>query len=173
MGAGVGNYGRLAAEPADEFLERANIRPTAPVTERPAAHIAHQLPRLRTELVAAARDENLLLATFYDRKLIEPPPNAAPGYSFRTMPLNRAAPLRGRRAGGRTSNMYAFALRMRDDALRVAPRFYTIVTVWSPSGPQSRSSIDIGSQTGGTPYQKFTNWDGSPPHSIPFEFRIP
>ncbi|HVC31548.1 MAG TPA: pyruvate carboxylase subunit B [Steroidobacteraceae bacterium] len=84
----MGYYGRLAARPSDEFLERANIRPTDLVTERPAAHIAPWLPRLRAELGAAASDEDLLLAAFYDRKLLEPLRNPAPGCSFRATPLN-------------------------------------------------------------------------------------
>ncbi|HVC12228.1 MAG TPA: hypothetical protein VNE59_11365, partial [Burkholderiales bacterium] len=84
----MGYYGRLAARPADEFLERANIRPSELVTERPAEHIAPWLPRLRTELGATASDEDLLLAAFYDRKLIEPLRNPAPECSFRTTPLN-------------------------------------------------------------------------------------
>jgi pyruvate/oxaloacetate carboxyltransferase len=83
----MGYYGRLAAKPSDEFLERAGIRPEDLVSEGPATHIAPWLPRLRAELGAAASDEDLLLAAFYDRKLIEPLRNPAPECSFRTTPL--------------------------------------------------------------------------------------
>ena len=82
-----GYYGRLAAKPADEFLERANIRDSEYVTEAPAAHIEPWVPRLRAELGAAAGDEDVLLAAFYDRKLIEPLRNPAPECRFRTTPL--------------------------------------------------------------------------------------
>ena len=84
----LGYYGRLAAKPSDEFLERASIRPSERVSERPAEHIAPWLPRLRAELGAGASDEDLLLAAFYDRKLIEPLRNPAPECRFRTTPLH-------------------------------------------------------------------------------------
>jgi oxaloacetate decarboxylase alpha subunit len=83
----MGYYGRLAARPSDEFLERADIRPSEMVSERPAEHIAPWLARLRSELGASASDEDLLLAAFYDRKLIEPLRNPAPECRFRTTPL--------------------------------------------------------------------------------------
>jgi len=82
-----GYYGRLAAQPSDEFLERANIRPSEYVTEAPAAHLEPWIPRLRAELGSAAGDEDLLLAAFYDRKLIAPLRNPAPECRFRTTPL--------------------------------------------------------------------------------------
>ena len=82
-----GYYGRLAAQPSDEFLERANIDPTEYVTEAPAAHLAPAIPRLRAELGSAATDEDLLLAAFYARKLIEPLRNPASECGFRTTPL--------------------------------------------------------------------------------------
>ena len=82
-----GYYGRLAAQPSDEFLERANIDPTEYVTEAPAAHLAAAIPRLRAELGSAATDEDLLLAAFYARKLIEPLRNPASECGFRTTPL--------------------------------------------------------------------------------------
>src|SRR5207248_1236585 len=82
-----GYYGRLAAKPSDEFLERANIRDSEYVTEAPAAHLEPWVPRLRAELGSAAGDEDLLLAAFYDRKLIEPLRNPAPECRFRTTPL--------------------------------------------------------------------------------------
>jgi pyruvate/oxaloacetate carboxyltransferase len=83
----LGYYGRLAARPSDEFLERAKIRPSEMVHERPGEHIEARIPRLRQELGAAASDEELLLAAFYDRKLLEPLKRPAPEYSFRTSPL--------------------------------------------------------------------------------------
>ena len=82
-----GYYGRLAAQPSDEFLERANIRPSEYVTEAPAVHLEPWIPRLRAELGPAASDEDLLLAAFYDRKLIALLRNPAPECRFRTTPL--------------------------------------------------------------------------------------
>jgi len=82
-----GYYGRLAAQPSDEFLERANIRPSEYVTEAPAAHLEPSIPRLRAELGSAASDEDLLLAAFYDSKLLAPLRNPVPGCCFRTTPL--------------------------------------------------------------------------------------
>jgi oxaloacetate decarboxylase alpha subunit len=83
----MGYYGRLAATPADAFLERANIRPEDCVTEAPAAHLPPWVPRLRAELGAAASDEDVLLAAFYDRKLIAALRDPRPECSFRTTPL--------------------------------------------------------------------------------------
>ena len=83
----MGYYGRLAAKPSDEFLNRANIGASEYVTEAPAAHLEPAIPRLRAELGAAATDEDILLAAFYDRKLLEPLRNPAPECQFRTTPL--------------------------------------------------------------------------------------
>jgi pyruvate/oxaloacetate carboxyltransferase len=82
-----GYYGRLAARPSDAFLERANIRDAEYVTEAPAAHIEPWIPRLRSELGAAAGDEDVLLAAFYERKLIAELRNPVPECRFRTTPL--------------------------------------------------------------------------------------
>jgi pyruvate/oxaloacetate carboxyltransferase len=82
-----GYYGRLAATPSPEFLERAGIDATDYVTEAPAAHLEPWIPRLRGELGTGARDEDVLLAAFYDRKLIEPLRNPVPDCRFRTTPL--------------------------------------------------------------------------------------
>jgi len=82
-----GYYGRLAAQPSDEFLERANIRDSEYVTEAPAAHIDPWVARLRAELGSAAGDEDVLLAAFYDRKLIEGLRSPVPDCRFRTTPL--------------------------------------------------------------------------------------
>ena len=83
----MGYYGRLAAQPEPAFLERANFRPDEFVTERPAEHIAPWLPRLRAEVGTGARDENLLLAAFYDKALLSPLKKPAPSYQFGTWPL--------------------------------------------------------------------------------------
>ena len=82
-----GYYGRVAAPLAPEFLERANIRDWEYVTEAPAKHLEPWIPRLRRELGAGVTDEDLLLAAFYDRKLIEPLRNPTPECTFRTSPL--------------------------------------------------------------------------------------
>ena len=83
----MGYYGRLAAAPSAEFLDRAGIHPDDFVEEAPAAHIEPWVPRLRAELGAAASDEDLLLAAFYDRKLIEPLRDPRAECRFRTTPL--------------------------------------------------------------------------------------
>lgn len=93
-----GYYGRVAAQLAPEFLERANIRDWEYVTEAPAAHLQPWIPRLRRDLGAAATDEDLLLAAFYDRKLIEPLRNPAPECSFRTTPLTELVGFLARRS---------------------------------------------------------------------------
>jgi pyruvate/oxaloacetate carboxyltransferase len=82
-----GYYGRLAAPPSDEFLERANIRDSEYVTEPPAAHVEPWIPRLRAELGASAGDEDVLLAAFYEPKLVAQLRNPVPECSFRTTPL--------------------------------------------------------------------------------------
>ena len=84
----MGYYGRLAAQPAAEFLERAGIKPGEAVTERPGEHIEPRVPRLRRELGAGVSDEDLLLAAFYDKTLLEPLQKAPPAYDFRTTPLH-------------------------------------------------------------------------------------
>ena len=84
----LGYYGRLAAQPADEFLERAGIRPQDRVTERPGEHLEPRLPRLRRELGPGVSDEALLLSAFYDKALLEPLKRRPPAYAFRTTPLH-------------------------------------------------------------------------------------
>ena len=83
----MGFYGRLAAEPSAEFMERANIRPQDIVTEPPGRHVSPWLPRLRAELGPGASDEELLLHAFYDKTLLAPLAKPAPAYEFRTSPL--------------------------------------------------------------------------------------
>jgi pyruvate/oxaloacetate carboxyltransferase len=82
-----GYYGRLAAQPAPEFLERARIRPDEMVTERPGEHIDAWLPRLRKQLGAATSDEDLLLHAFYDEKLLAPLRDPTPECEQGTTPL--------------------------------------------------------------------------------------
>jgi len=83
-----GYYGKLAAEPSAAFLERANIRPEEYVNEAPAAHIEPWIPRLRDELGPHATDEDLLLAAFYDRKLVAELRDPVPECEFRATPLS-------------------------------------------------------------------------------------
>ena len=58
------------------------------MTERPGEHIEPWVPRLRRELGAGVSDEDLLLAAFYDKTLLEPLQKAPPAYDFRTTPLH-------------------------------------------------------------------------------------
>ena len=82
-----GYYGRLAAQPASEFLERANFRPEEMVTERPAEHVEPWLPKLRARLGSGASDEDLLLHAFYDEKLLAPLRDPTPECEPSTTPL--------------------------------------------------------------------------------------
>ena len=81
-----GYYGKLAAKPSDEVLNRLNLKPSDFVTERPAEHIEPWIPRLRKEL-GPVSDEELLLHAFYDRKLLEPLKKPQQEYQYRTTPL--------------------------------------------------------------------------------------
>jgi pyruvate/oxaloacetate carboxyltransferase len=83
----TGGYGRLAAEPSAEFLERANIRVGEISTTRPGDAIEPGLPRLRARLGAATSDEDLLLAAFYEPSLLAPLRTPQPTYRFSTTPL--------------------------------------------------------------------------------------
>ncbi|MEK7862631.1 MAG: carboxylase, partial [Chloroflexota bacterium] len=94
----LGYYGRLAAEPSGEFLERAGIRPGEMVTERPAEHLEPWIPRLREELGPGVSDEDLLLAAFYDKALLEPLKKPAPEYRMRTTPLYELVQYLGNRS---------------------------------------------------------------------------
>ena len=86
----MGYYGKLAAPLAPEFLERLNVKQKDFTTQRPGDHIEPWLPRLRRELPGAS-DEELLLAAFYDRKLLEPLRKPQPEYAWRTTPLAELA----------------------------------------------------------------------------------
>ncbi|MDE2503710.1 MAG: hypothetical protein KGL18_12155, partial [Burkholderiales bacterium] len=55
--------------------------------QRAGADLAPALGRLRAELGAAAGDEDLLLAAFYDRSLIEPLAAGLPPCRYGTTPL--------------------------------------------------------------------------------------
>jgi len=93
-----GYYGKLAAEPSAAFLERANIRPEEYVTEAPAAHIESWIPRLRADLGPHATDEDILLAAFYDRKLVSELKDPVPDCEFRTTPLSELVAFLAKRA---------------------------------------------------------------------------
>ena len=82
-----GYYGRLAAEPSAEFMERARIRPEERVTERPAEHLEPWIPGLRKRLGPGVTDEDILLHAFYDEKLITPLRDPAPECRESTTPL--------------------------------------------------------------------------------------
>jgi len=83
----TGYYGRLAAKPSENFLDRANIKPNEMATQWPASHIPPGLPRLRSRFGAASSDEDLLLAAFYDKSILAPLKKSASKYQFRTWPL--------------------------------------------------------------------------------------
>lgn len=84
----MGAYGRLAAAPSAEFLTKAAIRAEDISSERAGARLEPALPRLRQELGASMSDEDLLLAAFYDRSLLEPLKKAPPApCRFSTTPL--------------------------------------------------------------------------------------
>jgi len=85
-----GYYGKLAAPLSGEFLDKINLKEKELLRGRPGEHIKPWLPRLRRELPGAS-DEELLLAAFYDRNLLEPLRKPQPQYSFRTTPLAELA----------------------------------------------------------------------------------
>ncbi|MEX2239924.1 MAG: pyruvate carboxylase subunit B [Burkholderiales bacterium] len=83
-----GYYGRLAAPPSDEFLERANLKQKEMVTERPGEHIEPWIPRLHAKLGRGASDEDVLLAAFYDDgRLLAGLRDPVPECRARTTPL--------------------------------------------------------------------------------------
>ena len=83
----MGFYGRLASTPSEAFLDRAGLRAGDVSSERAGAALPPALPALRERLGAAATDEDLLLAAFYEPSLLEPLKKAHAPYSFRTTPL--------------------------------------------------------------------------------------
>ncbi len=82
-----GAYGRLAAAPSDEFLNRANLRDCDVSAQRAGAAVPAALPKLRQALGASASDEDLLLGAFYDRTLLDRIERAPAPYRFGTTPL--------------------------------------------------------------------------------------
>jgi oxaloacetate decarboxylase (Na+ extruding) subunit alpha len=82
-----GEYGRLAAEPSAEFLDRADIRVADIAQTRPGDGIEPALPALRARLGAGASDEDLLLAAFYEPALLAPLRPTLPECRFSTTPL--------------------------------------------------------------------------------------
>ncbi len=82
-----GFYGRLAATPSDEFLNRANLKDGEFTTDRAGASIEPALPKLRQELGAGASDEDLLLGAFYEPAVLAQIEKAPPAYRFDTNPL--------------------------------------------------------------------------------------
>jgi len=82
----LGHYGRLAAPPSAEFMERANIRPDEIVDERPGEHLAPGIAKASAEAGPGAGDEAILMAAFYDKSLrdkLQPPAD----YVYKTTPL--------------------------------------------------------------------------------------
>ena len=69
------------------FLERAQLRPEDMVSTRAGEHVEPWIPGLRATLGAAATDEDILLAAFYDQALLEPLRKPVPVYQFQTSPL--------------------------------------------------------------------------------------
>jgi oxaloacetate decarboxylase (Na+ extruding) subunit alpha len=84
----MGYYGRLAAVPSKEFLERAEVEPGVLASERAGTHVEPWVPRLRKALGAGTDDEDILLAAFYDKELLAPlVRQPAKSYIYRTSPL--------------------------------------------------------------------------------------
>jgi pyruvate/oxaloacetate carboxyltransferase len=83
----MGFYGRLAAQPSEEFLAKAGIDRNEILTTRAGADLEPALPRLRRELGASVSDEDILLAAFYDRSLLDPLKVKPVPYRFTTTPL--------------------------------------------------------------------------------------
>jgi len=82
----LGHYGRLAATPSAEFLERARIRPDDIADARPGEHLAPGIPKASAEAGPGASDEDILMAAFYDKPLragLKPPGD----YAYKTTPL--------------------------------------------------------------------------------------
>ena len=96
----MGYYGRLAATPCKEFLERAQVEPGALAHGRAGAHVEPWIPRLRKELGAGADDEDILLAAFYEKGLLAPlRVRAEKPHAHRTTPLNELVHYLGSQTG--------------------------------------------------------------------------
>ncbi|MCL4475759.1 MAG: pyruvate carboxylase subunit B [Nitrospirae bacterium] len=83
----MGYYGKLAAPLSEEFMDRADIKPEEMRSGRPGEYIPAWVPRLRSELGAAVDDDDLLLAAFYNKELLDPLKKPAAHYTYRTSPL--------------------------------------------------------------------------------------
>jgi pyruvate/oxaloacetate carboxyltransferase len=84
----MGYYGRLAARPSKEFLEKAQLEPGVLASERAGTHIDPWVPRLKRELGADADEETILLAAFYDKELLaQLRRRSEPSYEYRASPL--------------------------------------------------------------------------------------
>ena len=83
----MGHYGRLPSAPSAEFLDKARLSASDLSRQRAGARLEPALPRLRRELGASATDEDLLLAAFYDRSLIDALKPVAPICEYSTTPL--------------------------------------------------------------------------------------
>jgi len=95
----MGYYGRLAATPSPAFLGRAEVDPGVLAAERAGSHIEPWVPRLRRELGAGVDDEDVLLAAFYDEKLLAPLKNESFDYAYHTSPLMELVRFVGRKSG--------------------------------------------------------------------------
>lgn len=83
----MGGYGRLAAQPSDEFMEKAGLHGNEITTIRAGADLEPALPKLRRELGGSSSDESLLLAAFYDRSLLHSLKLTPAPYRFSSTPL--------------------------------------------------------------------------------------
>jgi oxaloacetate decarboxylase alpha subunit len=83
----MGFYGRLAAKPSAEFLDKAKIDPADVSTARPGDSLEPALPRLRAQFGIGASDEDLLLAAFYEPALLAPLRKPMAPCRFSTTPL--------------------------------------------------------------------------------------
>jgi pyruvate/oxaloacetate carboxyltransferase len=83
-----GLYGRLAARPSDDFLNRAHLDPGDASQRRPAEHLEDGIPALRRRLGSTVSDAQLLLHAFYDDSLAVGLKAPDPDLRFHTTPLS-------------------------------------------------------------------------------------
>ena len=83
----MGYYGKLAASPSDEFLERANIAAKDAIRERAGEHLEPRLPQLRARLGSSMADTEILLRAFYDETLVQQLKPLSPDLAYRASPL--------------------------------------------------------------------------------------
>jgi pyruvate/oxaloacetate carboxyltransferase len=101
----TGYYGKLAAQPSDEFMERARISPNDINTEPPSKHIAPWIPRLRAELGESVSDEDLLLRAFYDPELLKSLKPLSQQISYKASPLSELIGYLGRKSNIRSARI--------------------------------------------------------------------